>query len=342
MAARFKSSMAWRAVLLGVLAVAMFAVPAQAATAYHYSGEATGVQVTAFTGTPVAIDLTLAHAGPLPLAGGSDVEEVLNANVALPLSGFNLSASVIRAETEGAGSTAQSVATVSDLALGLTHLLNLQATTLQAIATATCGNHGPELSGRSVIEDLVINGIDVSALATGQPNQPVVTLGPVQLFFNEQTVIRSADGQYGEITVTALRIRVTDPALGFLGEIVLSQAQADVRCPGNAAPPVIDPVGDIGGPCGDPAYYGIFDNRNSTVAVLFRFQWRNMSGVLRTVEKTVPAGAYFRTTQKLVKPFTTIRVSYFDPATGHWVILKTLKSDNSDNPPCVYPPGFHP
>jgi len=327
--------MAWRAVLLGVLAVAMLAVPAQAATAWHYSGEATGVKVSAFNQFPtLAINLTLGHAGPLPDAGGSDSDEVLGANVVLP--GFDLSASVIRAETEGAGSTAKSVATIADLTLNLTHLLNLDKTTLWSHAEATCGADGPTLWGNSGIEHLYVNGTLVTV--TGAPNQTLTPVPGVQLFINEQTETVSADGQYGEITVTALRIRVTDPVLGFLGEIVLSKTHADVRCPPNAHA-VIDPVGDIGGPCADPAYYGIFDNTGSTVPIVFRFRWYDGSG-LNTVKKTVPAGAIFRTWEHWVKPFTTIRVAYKNPTTGNWVNLASEQSVKGNYPPCEYQRGF--
>jgi len=333
MASRFKSSMAWRAVLLGVLAVAMFAVPAQAVDAWHYSGEATGVQVSAFTGTLAAFDLTLVEAGPLEdRDGASDSEQLADVNQRLPA--FTLQASLIKAETFARGDTAHSGATILGLQLGLINALNLSSTTLQGIATATCGNDGPELSGRSVIEDLVVNGTPVTA--TGAPNQ-TVDLGPVQLVINEQTRTFSPDGQYGEITVTALRITFTDP-FGHISEIVLSQAQADVRCPpnaGNGGPP----GGDIGGPCADPAYYGIFDNSDSTVANVFRFQWYNRNG-LNTVKKTVPAGAIFRTWEHWVKPFTTIRVAYKDPTTGNWVLLASEQSVKGTYPPCHYQRGF--
>ena len=56
----------------------------------------------------------------------------------------------------------------------------------------------------------------------------------------------------------------------------------------------IAPRGAIGGPCADPAYYGIFDNTASNVALQFRFRWYTRLG-LHTTNKVVPAGAIYRT-----------------------------------------------
>ena len=102
---------------------------------------------------------------------------------------------------------------------------------------------------------------------------------------------------------------------------------------------VIAPTGDIGGPCADPAYYGIFDNTQSTVPITFRFRWYTNSG-LQTVVKTVPAGAIYRTWEHWVKSYTTIRVGYQDPDTGMWINLATLQSVNGMYPVCVYKHGF--
>jgi hypothetical protein len=102
---------------------------------------------------------------------------------------------------------------------------------------------------------------------------------------------------------------------------------------------VIAPTGDIGGPCADPAYYGIFDNTQSTVPITFRFRWYTNSG-LQTVVKTVPAGAIYRTWEHWVKSYTTIRVGYQDPDTGMWINLATLESVNGMYPVCVYKHGL--
>lgn len=332
MTPRSKSPMAWRVVLLGILAVAMFAVPAQAANATSFSGRATvvDVDVNNLDGSAL-LNFVLADTGPLPAAGGSLEDEVLNANVnQAPLT---LTASVLRAKTNGSGSTAESIANAKDLDLALAGLLAVSSTTLRSIATASCGANGAVVSGDSIIEDLTINGTNVTV--TGEPNQHV-DLGPIDLFINEQDSTVTPDGSYGEITVTALRITVRDPITNaLLAEVILSRAHADVTCPTGDD----GPDGGIGGPCLDPAYYGIFDNTEGDQAYVFRFRYYNGNG-LQTITKTVPAGAIFRTWEKWVKAFTTMRVGYFNPDTGRWVNLETRQSVKGNYPPCDYQRGF--
>ena len=324
----FRRSMASRAVLLGMLAAGIFAAPAQAANATSFSGEATVVQAVVNNplGGPPLINFRLGHAGPLPSAGGSDTDEILNANVTTPLT---LTASVIKATTQGSGSTATSVARAAGLHLILGTLVNLTSTTIKSTATATCGANGATVSGASVIENLVINGTAVTV--TGARNQ-VVNIGPVHLVINQQ--IKHVDG-FGSITVNALRITVTDPLNNnkILATVVLSSAHADVTCPaGNGGP-----GGGIGGPCADPAYYGIFYNTTST-ALTFRFQWQNSSGV-HTVTKLVPAGATFRTWEHWSKPGTNLSVAYKN-SSGNWVTLASDVSVHGYFPDCIYKHGF--
>jgi hypothetical protein len=102
---------------------------------------------------------------------------------------------------------------------------------------------------------------------------------------------------------------------------------------------VIAPQGDIGGPCADPAYYGIFDNTASTVPLKFRFRWYDSNG-LNVVTKIVPAGAIYRTWEHWVSPNTVIRVAYQDPDTGVWITLTSETSVNGLYPPCEYQRGF--
>lgn len=227
----FKRSIALRAVLLGMLAVATVAAPAFAQhlrDATGYSGEARVVDV--FVANPLGgdplVDLLLGHAGPLPLEGGQFDDVILNVDVDEgPLS---LAAAVISAETEGAGSTAESVATITDLNLALEGLVAVTSTTLESTATAQCTSRGATVSGDSVIEDLAINGTEVTV--TGEPNQ-MVDLGPIDLVINEQIENVASDGSFGEITVNALRITVTDPVTSaVLAEVILSSAYADVTC----------------------------------------------------------------------------------------------------------------
>lgn len=102
---------------------------------------------------------------------------------------------------------------------------------------------------------------------------------------------------------------------------------------------IVAPKGYIGGPCADPAYYGIFDNTESTVAVWFRFTWFTASGQHRK-GKVVPAGAIYRTWEHWSKPGTRVRVLYKDPDTGLWTVLASTTAVRGRYPACVYHRGW--
>jgi hypothetical protein len=110
-------------------------------------------------------------------------------------------------------------------------------------------------------------------------------------------------------------------------------------CGGTVADIIVDPAGSIGGPCADPAYYGIFDNTGSDVTIRFRFRWYTNYG-LHTITKNVPAGAVYKTWEHWVKPFTVVRVGYQHPDTGAWINLAKLTSVKGVYPPCEYQRGF--
>jgi hypothetical protein len=108
-------------------------------------------------------------------------------------------------------------------------------------------------------------------------------------------------------------------------------------CDQTVADVVIDPDGEVGGPCADPAYYGIFDNTASDVAVKFRFRWYTNYG-LHTIVKWVPAGEVFRTVERWAKPGTLLRVAYWDG--DSWVTLDRETAGKGRYPACPYTRGF--
>jgi hypothetical protein len=97
---------------------------------------------------------------------------------------------------------------------------------------------------------------------------------------------------------------------------------------------IVDPHGYIFGPCGDPAYAGTFDNRDSTVALRFRFRWRTTLG-LNSIVKMVPAGHTYNTVLRWAKPGTWVRVSYQDPNTGDWLLLASEQATKGRFPMCT-------
>ena len=99
------------------------------------------------------------------------------------------------------------------------------------------------------------------------------------------------------------------------------------------------PGGGVGGPCNDPAYYGVFDNTGSDATIRFRMKWTTTTG-LHVVAKWVPGGSIYRTWVHWAKPGTSVRVSYKNPDTGVWVTLASVISEHGSFPPCVYQHGF--
>ena len=99
------------------------------------------------------------------------------------------------------------------------------------------------------------------------------------------------------------------------------------------------PDGHIGGPCADPAYYGVFDNTAPSVAIKFRFTWWNTHGY-NVVKKVVPAGMIYTTFQHWAKPNTPVKVGYKDPNTGVWHNLDTVISVHGSFDPCDVKTGF--
>jgi hypothetical protein len=113
-----------------------------------------------------------------------------------------------------------------------------------------------------------------------------------------------------------------------------------ITCVNNTEPVEddIDPDGEIGGPCDDPAHYAIFDNSESTVAVTFRFRFFN--NAWRTIVKTVPGGMVFRTFPKWIKPNTVMRIGWFDTALNRWVNLDMETAGKGYYPTCEYDRGL--
>ncbi|MDL2334654.1 MAG: ice-binding family protein [Chloroflexota bacterium] len=100
-----------------------------------------------------------------------------------------------------------------------------------------------------------------------------------------------------------------------------------------------NPGGGVGGPCNDPAYYGIFDNSASSVPVLFRMKWNNGARI-RVDARSVPGGSIYRTWEHWAKPGSRVVVSYWDPDTGSWVKLDSAVAVKGYFAPCVYQHGY--
>ena len=109
-------------------------------------------------------------------------------------------------------------------------------------------------------------------------------------------------GYSGTITVSA---QARYPGGEPEGQPVTSTKPYD--CPKPPPPPRYRPKAWLNGPCGDPMYRAVLDNRRSDRAVTFAWV-RRSHGVWRVTRRTVQAGKLVRTKYRHVDGLTTTRV----------------------------------
>ncbi|HEY3117473.1 MAG TPA: choice-of-anchor P family protein, partial [Chloroflexota bacterium] len=198
--------------VFGLIALAAGpAMPAAAAPATAYSGQATVIQTTVL-GTSV----TLADTGPLPQEGGALNATLLTASVPGLLTANVLHAATVGQGDMGQGDSSGAEASVADLDLtvGGNHIT---ADFLRSSAKAQCNGAKASVSGSSEIVGLTINGQSVSV--TGEPNQ-TIALPNGKVVINEQDTSTA-----GSITVNALHVVVDS-----IANVVVSSAHADIVC----------------------------------------------------------------------------------------------------------------
>jgi hypothetical protein len=170
-----------------------------------YSGRATVVSAKV-----LFLKATLGDTGPLPETGGSLQTTLATLSVPGVLSGV-----VAHAATQGGNEQASSVATVSNLSVGVLGI-GVSASIVASSTAASCLSGAPVVSGSSEIADLRINGASITV--TGAPNQTIYL--PVgRVIINEQT------GTGDSITVSALRVVVNG-----LADVVVSRTHSDIHC----------------------------------------------------------------------------------------------------------------
>lgn len=202
-------------IICSLLAVAVFAPLAGAASENTFSGQATVVRATVLGTTTV-----LADAGPLPSSGGAEDATLLTASVP----GL-LDAEVLHASTVGQGNASRAEASVAQLSLTVAGQ-SISADFLMSRAEARCTNGSASVSGSSEIVGLVVNGEAISV--SGAPNQTIpLPLGVGTIIINEQ----QSSGP-GDITVNALHVIVPGVA-----DVVIASSHADITCASPPPPP---------------------------------------------------------------------------------------------------------
>jgi hypothetical protein len=196
--------------------------PAAAATATTFSGRATVI-----SGQVAGIPITLVDTGNVDSGGGSLHESLLEypINGVPDLTGGALRAEVLHASVVAHGNKSRAEATVATFSAAAAEQ-TISATLLAARASATCNGGSATVSGSSEIVGLNINGVPIAV--SGDANQQVPIPGFGFVVINEQIVSGSA--QSGDITVNALHIVLTDPALGTQTNLIVASAHADIAC----------------------------------------------------------------------------------------------------------------
>jgi hypothetical protein len=89
---------------------------------------------------------------------------------------------------------------------------------------------------------------------------------------------------------------------------VKAEASATVRCRKPPPPPVRATSARLIGPCGDPMYAAVFNNRRGTVPVTFRWRYHQFGVGYTVLQRTIGAGKVFRTGYKHVTGSTATTV----------------------------------
>jgi hypothetical protein len=193
-----------------------------------FSGRATVARASVLGGVANA---AVGDTGELPPSGG-----VLQENgVVVNIPGV-ITSGTGQASTQGAGTTSHSEASVEDLGLSLLGAVNADADVLQSMATAECDNGDAQVSGDSLILNLVLNvgGNNIPVNISGNPNQVLVNInvplvGLVRIVANEQIIVDT--GPTAAITVNALHISIGQGGdLGDIADVVIASSHADISC----------------------------------------------------------------------------------------------------------------
>lgn len=202
-----------RLVWIACLALSGVGVSGGAATASQttFSGRA----FAAFVNTTVTGPVYFSDTGALPSGGGHQGASLLTESVP-----GVLSAEVLTASTSGAGTQANSSASLAEADVFPGSPYELTASFVRAEAMASCSG----VTASSELANLTFGGQNVTV--SGAPNQTVTLPGGLAtLIINEQST--TANGSYQQIDVNAIHLIVPG-----VGEVILSSAHSDINCKG--------------------------------------------------------------------------------------------------------------
>lgn len=193
-----------------------------------FSGRATAIKGTVL-GIPLPV---LVDTGPVDAGGGTLEAHLLcypegpDCAIGLPdLTNGALSAEVLNATVVAQGQRSRAMASVAELTLDAAGQ-RVNATLLQAQADAQCTDGSAFVRGDATVADLMINGEGIAV--NGEMNQTVPLPGGGVIIINEQ--VGSVSGGKGDVTVSALRLRVPGLVQGTDTDVTIAEAHADIQC----------------------------------------------------------------------------------------------------------------
>lgn len=194
---------------------------------------------TSFAGRAYALDANVTvlsgqiHVGPisdtgqLPSTGGLQSAQLISLTNPAPLL---INAGILTAATAGGGDTAASFASVADLHLNVSSLLDVRAGLLQSEAVAQCVNGVPVFHGSSDLATLSIagGGANLGLAVRAAPNTQLSIPGLATIWINHQYMSN------GRLVVNALEVHVGGVLAGLVtADVVVSHAEAAVTCSGS-------------------------------------------------------------------------------------------------------------
>src|SRR5438270_13348210 len=197
-------------------------------------------QATAVSGKLLGIPITLVDTGTIAPEGGTIEKHLLcypagpNCAVSVPdATGGALSVAVLNATVVAEGNKSSARASVADVAVDAAGQ-HVRATFIQARAGARCSNGQAAVDATSEIAELVVNGQTIAV--TGEMNQTVgLPNGLGAVVINEQ--VPTMQGSKGDVTVSALHIKIPGPVARTDTDLFIAQAHADNQCGHQLCPP---------------------------------------------------------------------------------------------------------
>jgi hypothetical protein len=203
----------------------------------------TGGDRPVFSGRATAVTAKVLGINLPPLAdtGYFEAEEFLPptqcTEQGIAVDRLSVEAEILCASTRGQGDHSFSSAHVAGLEANVAGV-PVTATVLSSQASARCSAFAPVVAGTADLADARVGpiAIDPDPLVTPR-NQPIPIPGVPGAYFIVGERTTTSNGNYSDITFTALRVVVPGPVPGTDTDVSFARVHADVRCQGQPVCP---------------------------------------------------------------------------------------------------------